>query len=160
MGTAADKESSSSEGVERTYTTFLINGESFAVDIGLVKEIVRSRELLPFKEPLKDVKGFIKLHSMSIPVLNTKRILSLESSVVDEAIMIVNIDGYILGIMVDIDAGLEIFSSISSPKPLKGGEPFKDFVEGTLKVRDKTINVLALKSLVSSESRARLFAKS
>lgn len=153
-----DKESRSSESVERTYTTFLIASESFAVDVGLVKELVRKKELLPLTEPLKDVKGFIELHSVRIPVLNTKKILALESSAVNEAIMIVIIDGYILGLMVDIDADLEIFSSCSTPKPLKGTEPLGAFVEGTLKLRDKVINILVLESLVSSENRAKLFA--
>lgn len=160
MEEVTDKESRLNDGAQRTYTTFLIAGESFAVDVELVKEVVKSTELVLLEEPFEDVKGSIELHSVRIPVLNTRKILKLEQTSDTQAIMIVNIDGYILGLMVDINADMEIFSSVSTPKPLKGPATFKEFVEGTLKVSDKITNVLALGSLVSPKSRARLFAGS
>lgn len=159
MVSAVDNENPSGEGIERTYTSFVIAGESFAVDVASIKEIVKSKEILPLKEPLKNVKGFIELHSISIPVLNTSGILNLKSHDQDSGVMVVNIDGYILGLMVEIDADLEVFSTLSKPAPLKGDEPLKDFIEGTVKVSNKKINVLALANLISTESRARLFAR-
>ena len=155
----ADRESGPTEGVERTYATFLIAGKSFAVDVGLVKEIIKSEELVSLEEPSPDVEGFIEHYSMRIPVLNTRRILSLDSPATNAGVMIVNIDGFIFGLTVDIDAEMEIFSSVTNPKPLKGSEPLKAFVEGTINVSGITTNVLALSNLISKKSRERFFAK-
>jgi purine-binding chemotaxis protein CheW len=150
--------SSPASGVEHTYTSFLIAGLSFAVDVSSVKEIVKYKELLPLSEPLEDVEGFIELHSLCIPVFNTSKILSLESAVAEKGIMIVNVDAHIIGLMVDIDADIEVFSSLSTPRPLKGAEPMNNYILGTLMHTERIINVLSLSSLVNAEKRARLFA--
>ena len=147
-----------SDGVERTYTSFLIAGVRFAVDVRSVKEIVKTKKLIPLTEPFEDVEGFIELHSVRIPVLNTKKILKLNSSSADEGVMIVNIEGFIFGLMVDVEAEMEIFSFITKPKSLTGNEPYIDFVEGRLSVDEKSINILSLAALLSKKSKERLFA--
>lgn len=153
-----DNTSPSNESASRKYTSLLIAGESFAVDIDSVKEIVKYSEFVPLKEPFEGVEGFVELNSLRIPVLNIRKILSLNSPSTDIVIMIVNIEGYIVGLMVDIDADMEIFSSITSPKPLNAAHKLKKFIEGTINVSDKSINVLALSTLISEKCGARLFA--
>lgn len=158
MASEADNEVNSTEAVERTYTAFLIDGKSFAVDVDSVKEIVKLKGLIPLEEPFEDVLGFIELHSVRIPVLNTKKILKFKSSAIEGGVMIVNIDGYIFGFMVDIDADLEVFSSIFKPKTLKGKPPFNAFVEGALEYLGKTTYILSLPSLLTKKTRERLLA--
>ncbi len=148
------KESPAGSAIERYFASFLLSGERFAVDVLLVKEVVKLSGLIPSKEPSDDVEGFIELHSMRIPVLNTKKILSLKPSVSDGGIMVVNIDDHIFGLIVDIDSDVEVFSSLLKPKPQKEKEPFADFVEGTLKALDKTTYILDLPRLLSKGNRA------
>ena len=155
----AQEESPSGSAIERNYASFLLSGERFAVDVKFVKEVVKPGALISSKGPTDDVEGYVELHSMRIPVLNIKKILSMKPSVSDAAIMVVNIDGYIFGLIVDIDCDVEVFSSLSTPKPLKEKEPLADFTEGTLKTLDKITYILDLPSLLSKENRAILIGK-
>ncbi|MBE9531521.1 MAG: chemotaxis protein CheW [Proteobacteria bacterium] len=155
----AGKDSRLDEARESTYTAFLIAGECFAVDVHSVKEIVKYKELTSLKEPLKDVEGLLEHHSVSIPVFNTAGILKLNPTSVDNGVMIVGIEGFILGFLVDIDAEMEVFSTITSPKPFKGNSALKDFVEGTVMAGDKECKLLKLASLVSKDVKRKLFTK-
>lgn len=145
--------------IERSFASFLLSTERFAVDVKFVKEVVKLSGLVSSNESIDDLQGFVELHSMRIPVLNTKKILSLKSTGSDEAIMVVNIDDHIFGLIVDIDSEVEVFSSFIKPNPLKEKELFADFVEGTLKPLDKVTYILDLGSLLSKESRALLIGE-
>lgn len=155
----ANKEIPAGGAIERYFASFLLSGERFAIDVLLVKEVVKLSGLIPSKEASDDVQGFIELHSMRIPVLDTKKILSLKPKGSDAAIMVVSIDGHIFGLIVDIDSDVEVFSSLLKPKPLDEKEPFADFVEGTLKAFDKTTYILDLPRLLSKQSRAIFIGK-
>lgn len=163
MVESAGRESPAGKGVERIFTSFFLSGTGFAIDITLVKELAAYKELMPAAGMPRYVEGTVELYGVRIPVLNLAHRLSIKPSCEDgalagsKAILVVNIDGYILGLTVDIEPVMEVFSTFESIKPPDAKARFLDFIEGTVESGDATLPILNLSSLFNARDKAALF---
>ena len=151
-------------GGERSFASFFLLGEGFAIDIAFVKEVVGYRELTPAVKGLPDfVEAMIELYGMRIPVLKLATILSIEPLSEDaggqggRGITVVNIDGRIFGLIVDIEPKLEVFSTCERVKPEKKKGAFSAYIEGDVLYGGTVFHVLKLESLLNDDDKAALF---
>lgn len=81
--------------------TFLLDREEYAIDIRLVKEVIKNRELTDVPRAPKDIMGVISLRGTVIPVMNLRGRLGMPVKEGFERIIIVRDGASFLGLMVD-----------------------------------------------------------
>lgn len=150
---------------QRQYLTFALGGESFALGILHVKEILEFADVAPVPMVPGFVRGVINLRGRVVPVLDlgarfgrprtneTKR----------TCIIIVELKGdeafQELGVMVDaVHTILEIPGAEIEPPPAFGAKIRTDFIFGMGKVGGKFMVILNLDSVFSVEEMAQLMA--
>jgi purine-binding chemotaxis protein CheW len=146
--------------VERTFTSFSLAGNSFAIDIAYVKEMAAYKNLIPLTGSADYVEGTVDLYGVKIPVLSLARRLSFDESTGGEGkrgIIVITIDGHVLGLIIDLDHGVEVFSSAEAIKAQKSKEPLSKFLEGTIKTDGDTVNILNPTTLLDDADKAALF---
>lgn len=93
------KEEAAKEVVEAI--TFLLDKEEYALDIRLVKEIIKPRELTDVPRAPKDIMGVISLRGAVIPIMNLRGRLGMPMKEGFERIIIVRDGASLLGLIVD-----------------------------------------------------------
>lgn len=81
--------------------TFLLDKEEYALDIRLVKEIIKPRELTDVPRAPKDIMGVISLRGAVIPIMNLRGRLGMPMKEGFERIIIVRDGASLLGLIVD-----------------------------------------------------------
>jgi len=97
--TEQGKEEAAKEVVETI--TFLLDKEEYALDIRLVKEIIKPRELTDVPRAPKDIMGVISLRGAVIPIMNLRGRLGMPMKEGGERIIIVRDGTSLLGLIVD-----------------------------------------------------------
>ncbi len=97
--TEQGKEEAAKEVVEAI--TFLLDKEEYALDIRLVKEIIKPRELTDVPRAPKDIIGVISLRGAVIPIMNLRGRLGMPVKEGGERIIIVRDGASLLGLIVD-----------------------------------------------------------
>ena len=99
---------------------FKANGERFAIDIDILREIIYPPEITPIAK--SDVLGVITLRGEAINVLSMNRLLGFEEKEIDEKsrILIASNDNKVIGLLVDeVEAVKSIEVSQIEPLPNK-----------------------------------------
>ena len=154
----------SGENVEHSqYLTFLLAGETFAIGINGVKEIIEYGDLTTVPMMPAFIRGVINLRGSVVPVVDlsarfgktictvTKRtcIVIIEVQSVDEK--------HDVGMMVDaVSAVLDIPQSEIEPPPAFGARIRTDFIEGMGKVSGKFVIILNVDHVLSIEEMAEM----
>ena len=109
---------------------FAVGGQSFAVEIGAVREIVRLTQITPVPGAAHNIEGVMNLRGRVLPVLNLRAWLGMEGAGEsrDERIVVVEIEGRRVGLHVDGEA--EVLRL-----------PFQP-AQRTLEIEGKTITLL------------------
>lgn len=76
-------------------------GRRYGVDVVLVREIVRARELVPLPRAPELVEGVIELRGVVIPVIDLGRALGCEPCTQGRHVVVLEIDEMVLGLRVD-----------------------------------------------------------
>ena len=136
---------------ENQFLAFVINNETYAIEIQNVVEVVRTRPITKIPESLHFLKGVVGLRGKVFPVMDLRLRFNLDEKVYDanSCIIIVKVQNVEMGLLVDsiLDV-LEI--------PVKKIEATSDadqagvnmFLKGIDKTSSRVISLIDLEKLV------------
>lgn len=158
-GTSASKHAEE----HRQYLTFILGGETFAIGIRGIKEIIEYHSLTEVPMMPACIRGVINLRGAVVPVLDLAARFGKNSSEVTKktCIVIVEVESaeerYNMGVVVDaVNAVLEIPASEIEPPPSFGAKIRSDFIEGMGKVGGKFVILLNVDQVLSAKELGAL----
>ncbi|MDA1226962.1 MAG: chemotaxis protein CheW [Chloroflexi bacterium] len=144
---------------EQQLVVFDLATESYGVDIGAVREIIRMQEITNVPRTPEFVEGVINLRGKVIPVVDLRKRFGLpvEEKSSENRIVVVDIGGNDIGVIVDaVNEVLRIFTDSVEPPSSVITTADSDYLMGIAKVDDRLIILLDLESVLSAEERAIL----
>ncbi|MEJ5301127.1 MAG: chemotaxis protein CheW [Thermodesulforhabdaceae bacterium] len=147
----------------KSFVSFNVAGEEFAVDIMRVREVIRLPAMFPVPNAPEFVEGIIHLRGRIVPVIDLRkrlRIAGREYKPIDKftRVIIITLEGKWTGFIVDAVSGIVRVpqdSLRSVPEVLKqqvGGEYF----DSVMQIGENLIIVLNLHKILSAEERDKL----
>lgn len=138
---------------------FRLGNEEFATFIHQVQEIIRSLSITPLPKVPYFVEGIVNLRGNILPVISLRKKFDLEAldSSKDTRIIVVNIDGGMIGMIVDcVTEVLRISkSSIEGAPPLISSVD-AECIHGVVNIGKRLIIILDLKRIAAKEERKAL----
>jgi purine-binding chemotaxis protein CheW len=156
MTTVATNEATSTE---QQLVSFDLATESYGVDIGAVREIIRLQKITNVPRTPEFVEGVINLRGKVIPVVDLRKRFGLPvgDQSAENRIVVVDIGGQDIGVIVDaVNEVLRIFSDSVEPPSSVITTADPDYLMGIAKVDNKLLILLDLESVLSAEERAVL----
>jgi purine-binding chemotaxis protein CheW len=120
---------------------FHVGGEEFAIDILRVQEIIRTQQLTRVPNSPDFMEGVMNLRGKIIPVIALRRRFGLEEVAADKQnrIVVVEIQGTVLGFIVDaVSEVLRIPADTVEPPPRLGSVE-REYVSGVGKLGDRLL---------------------
>lgn len=138
---------------ETNYLAFTIGNVSYALEVGIVTEIIGLQHITPVPNVPKFVKGVINLRGKVIPVMDVRLRFHLEEKEYHDrtCIIVVEIDGAAVGLVVD--AVSEVFDlppANIEPAPSLGQTIEGKCISGLGKVGSEVKLILDAKKLLSA----------
>jgi len=138
------------------YLTFQLAGESFAIGILSIKEIIEYDTLTEVPMMPASVRGVINLRGAVVPVMDLLARFGRPSSEVTKrtCIVIVEIEAdeerQVIGVVVDaVNEVLDIDAADIEPPPSFGANIRTDFIQGMGKVKGKFVILLNVHQVLS-----------
>lgn len=148
---------------QKQYLTFMLGGESFAMGILCIKEIIEYTGLTQVPMMPECIRGVINLRGAVVPVLDLAvRFGKLPSEVTKKTcIVIIEVtaddEHHDMGVVVDaVNAVLEIPHAEIEPPPAFGAKIRTDFIEGMGKVNGKFVILLNANQVLSIDELSAL----
>ena len=141
--------------------TFRLGNEEFGVDIRKVQEINRMIDITKIPNAPAYVEGVVNLRGKVIPIVSLRTKLGLGEADRDKAtrIMVVEIEGTILGFIVDsVSEVLRIQDPKIEDAPSITGSNNSAHIEGVINLADRILILLDLNVLFADQKEARLVA--
>ncbi|MDY0395748.1 chemotaxis protein CheW [Virgibacillus halophilus] len=129
------------------YIVFQLHDQSYGVDVGQVLSIERMEEITPVPKTSEFIKGIINLRGETIPIIDLKERLALETSnpTEENRILIVSVDDTQVGFIVDAATDvLDINDELVESAPRMVGDLKGDFMKGVAKLSDRLLILLDL----------------
>jgi purine-binding chemotaxis protein CheW len=143
------------------YLTFMLGGETFAIGILHIKEIIEYGQLTTVPMMPGFIRGVINLRGAVVPVIDLASRFGGERSEVTRRSCIVILElpveaqTQVIGVVVDaVNEVLEIAGSEIEPAPAFGARIRTDFIAGMGKVQDKFVIILDVDNVLSTEDLA------
>lgn len=137
------------------YVTFIIEGESFAINMAPVQEIIRVPEMVHVPKSPPSLMGLANLRGSILPIINLRKVFQISDRGIDESsrVIVINL-GQTLGFLVDRvlsvinveESAIEDSSQIQSIVK-------SEFLKGVIKdsSHERMIMVLDMEKIISSE---------
>ena len=145
------------------YLTFMLGGETFAIGILSIKEIIEYGQLTTIPRMPGFIRGVINLRGAVVPVVDLSARFGRQASPVTRRSCIVIIEvqtgeeQQVVGVMVDaVNEVLDIPGSDIEPAPTFGAHIRADFIRGMGKVADKFVILLDVDHVLSVDEMAQL----
>ena len=141
--------------------TFHLGNEEFGMDIRKVQEINRMIDITKIPNAPAYVEGIVNLRGKIIPIVSLRTKLGLGEAERDKAtrIMVVEIEGRILGFIVDsVSEVLRIQNPQVEAPPSVTGSNDSGYIEGVINLADRILILLDLNVLFGDQKLARLAA--
>jgi len=141
--------------------TFRLEDEEFGIDIKKVQEINRMIDITKIPNAPSYVEGVVNLRGKIIPIVSLRTKLGFGQTERDKAtrIMVVEIDGNILGFIVDsVSEVLRIPGAKIESAPALAGAADSLYIEGVINLTDRMLILLDLKALFEGDKTARMAA--
>lgn len=141
------------------YLTFMLGGETFAIGILAIKEIIEYHDLTLVPMMPACIRGVINLRGAVVPVMDLQAHFGRVPSPVTKRTCIVIVEletddagRQVVGVVVDgVNEVLEIAPSDIEPPPAFGAGLRSDFIAGVGKVRGRFVILLAVEQVMSLE---------
>lgn len=167
--TLAAKVSPVSDGQElegqQQYLTFMLSGETYAINILCIKEIIQYSELTEVPRMPNFIRGVINLRGAVVPVIDLSARFGKLPSAVGRRNCIIIVEVAIeegthsVGVVVDaVNAVLEIPAGEIEPAPTFGANIHAEFIAGMGKVNGKFVIILNIQQVLSMDDMAALAA--
>ena len=144
---------------EEQLVVFDLSNESYAVNIGLVHEIIRMQHITEVPRAPAYVEGVINLRGKVIPVVDLRKRFGLPESErgPSSRIVVVDVGEHTVGIVVDgVSEVLRISqSTVEPPSPLVTTLE-SGFLRGIAKLEDRLVILLALEKVLGSSDQAAI----
>ena len=147
----------------KQYLTFMLGGETFAIGILCIKEIIEYARLTEVPLMPECIRGVINLRGAVLPVLDLAARFGKKPGDVTKktCIVVVEVESgdefHDMGVVVDaVNAVLEIPASEIEPAPAFGAKIRTDFIEGMGKVAGKFVILLNVNQVLSTEELGAL----
>ena len=141
--------------------TFELNGETYALDVMRVQEVLKVGEISPVPGAPEYVLGIINLRGKVVTVIDARLRLGLPYAEGTEAsrIIVLEAAGQDVGIQVDSVAEvMQIPRADIDPSPSVGNEDSAQYIEGVGSREQELIIVVDIDKLLSEEEWADLAA--
>lgn len=151
---------SPAHGGTRKYLSFTLNGETYAMAIDQVKEIIEFGRVTAVPMMPPHMRGVINLRGAVVPVIDLSRRFGGEPSAVGRRTCIVILElvhdaaaeRQVIGIIVDaVNAVMDIAPESIEPPPSFGTRVRPDFILGMGKLKDRFIVILNIQRALSIE---------
>ncbi len=146
--------------VAKQLILFKVAGESFGVDIALVKEIVPYQDITPVPDSYDFVEGIINLRGKIVTVIDMRRRLHVALSSPREKttrIIILELDNKLMGIIVDAASEVvRVASESIGPPPELISEAGAGYITGVVKHNDRLVVLLDLHRILSAQEIGKL----
>ena len=161
MNPTAHKAAAAAAAVPTQYLTFTLGGETFAIAILGVKEIIEYTALTDVPMMSDCIRGVINLRGSVVTVMDLSVRFNRPSTPVTKrtCIVIVEIEDegerQVIGVVVDaVNAVLEIADSDIEPPPAFGAHIRNDFIAGMGKINGRFVILLAIGQVFSGLGQA------
>lgn len=136
---------------ERQIVLFGLDGELYGIDISDVQEIIRMESIKKVPKAPFFIEGIINLRGHVVPVINIRKRLDIGAveQTIETRIVVVNIEGTIIGIIVDrVEEVIRIREdSIELPsKVVATGD--SDYIKGIARKGEQMVILLNLRGLL------------
>ncbi|MGZ8159141.1 MAG: chemotaxis protein CheW [Methylobacter sp.] len=154
-----------SQGLEeqQQYLTFMLSGETYAISIMCIKEIIQYGQLTEVPRMPNLIRGVINLRGSVVPVIDLSARFGKPPTQLGRRNGIIIIDVEIeekthsVGVMVDaVSAVLEISDSEIEAAPTFGTNIHAEFIAGMGKINGKFVIILNIQQVLSMEDMAAL----
>lgn len=166
MGQLAKTEKASLQALvpdQQQYLTFVLGGETFAIAILRIKEIIEYGQMTTVPMMPEFIRGVINLRGAVVPVVDLQARFGRDSNPVSKrtCIVIVEIAAHgetqDVGVVVDqVNEVIEIPASEVEPPPRFGGGIRADFIGGMGKINGNFVIILQLDAVLSVDELARI----
>jgi purine-binding chemotaxis protein CheW len=147
------------------YLTFMLAGETFAIGILAIKEIIEYGSLTEVPMMPACVRGVINLRGAVVPVMDLLARFGRTPSAVSKRTCIVIVElqagdeRQVVGVVVDaVNEVLDIAPADIEPPPAFGARIRTDFIQGMGKVRGKFVILLNVDHVLSMDDMLALSA--
>ncbi len=137
---------------------FHVGGEEFGIDILRVQEIIRAQQLTRVPNSPEFMEGVMNLRGKIIPVIALRKRFGLEEAPPDKQnrIVVVEIQGTVLGFIVDaVSEVLRIPADTVEPPP-RLGLVEREYVSGVGKLGDRLLILLDANRLMSGSGEGMI----
>ncbi|WP_262964629.1 chemotaxis protein CheW [Methylobacter psychrophilus] len=148
---------------QQQYLTFMLSGETYAISILSIKEILQYSELTEVPRMPDFIRGVINLRGAVVPVIDLSTRFGKQPTPVGprNCIIIVEVDAgeetQNVGVMVDaVNAVLEIPAHEIERAPSFGSNIRTDFITGMGKINGKFVIILNIQYVLSMDDMATL----
>lgn len=150
----------SSSKKEIQLVVFSLQGEEFGIDIGKVKEVLKVGQVTYLPHTAEYIQGVINLRGEVIPIINLRirfGIAGEDAQLESQRIIIVEIDGVLVGLVVDSVSEVITLSwdSIEKPSGTIAGTQ-SQFLEGVGKYEERLLIILKVDTILTTEERISL----
>lgn len=148
---------------QQQYLTFMLGGETYAMGILAIKEIIEYGNITEVPRMPSFIRGVINLRGAVVPVIDLgarfgKRATDITRRTCIVIIEVASGEGtQDIGVMVDaVNEVLEISGSEIEPAPSFGANIRADFIDGMGKINGKFVIILNIHQVLSVEEMATL----
>jgi purine-binding chemotaxis protein CheW len=143
---------------KRQMVTFKCGEEEYAIDIQLVKEIIRPPAFTRVPKSPEYIKGVINLRGNIVPVISlSKRLGNIESDLTEQSrIVILTIDDISFGIIVDSVTEVNYLEEKDIETPELITTVDAKFVNGVGKIDDRLLILLNLSEIIDNQQATNL----
>ncbi|WP_115897961.1 chemotaxis protein CheW [Marinomonas pollencensis] len=148
------KESKQAEDPMLQWVTFRLENETYGINVMQVKEVLRYTEIAPVPGAPSFVLGIIHLRGTVVTVMDTCQRFGLPSGEITDTtrIMILEVDGHIIGILVDaVSEVVYLRQSEIEVTPNVGNDDASKFIQGVCHKNDTLLILVDLDKLLSED---------
>jgi len=148
---------------QQQYLTFMLGGETYAISILRIKEIIQYGQLTEVPRMPDFIRGVINLRGSVVPVIDLSARFGKGPTEIGRrnCIIIIEVasedETQSVGVMVDaVNAVLEIPDSEIEPAPAFGAHIRTDFIAGMGKINGKFVIILNIQHVLSMDDMEAL----
>jgi len=143
---------------QQQYLTFMLSGETYAISILRIKEIIQYGQLTQVPRMPDFIRGVINLRGAVVPVIDLSARFGKQPTAIGRRNCIIIIEVEVgeetqsVGVMVDaVNAVLEIPAGEIEPAPSFGANIRADFIAGMGKVSGQFVIILNIQHVLSMD---------
>lgn len=147
-------------GQEVKFAVFTIGGIEFALDIMLIKEIIKPLKITVIPKAPRFIEGVINLRGGIIPIVDLRKRFGVKAAGAESAkerVIITRVNGKAIGLIVDsVTDVISLDKKNISPPPeiVKGIK--SQFIKGVGKLNDRLILLIDLDTILTASERISL----